>query len=83
MDKETIEGIARIAELEVLEEIKKENKQTETKGEAFERFGKRIEKAEIKLGQAYRNYYKEREEAEKELQKVLGEINETLPALSN
>lgn len=49
-----------------------------TKGEAFERFDKRIKEAERKMHQAYRDYYKEREEAEKELQKVLGEINAPL-----
>ena len=48
-----------------------------TKGEAFEKFDDRIKKAELALRFAYRRYYKERKEAEKELQKVLGEINET------
>ena len=42
-----------------------------TKGEAFEKFEKRIKEAEAKLGQAYRHYYTERKEAEEELQTEL------------
>lgn len=44
--------------------------------EALGKFGDRIKLAEVALGFAYRRYYKERDEAGKELQKVLGEIND-------
>ena len=45
------------------------------KDKAFAKFDDRIKLAGVALGFAYRRYYKKRDEAEKELQKVLGEIN--------